>query len=75
MNRILISHYFPWSLAEIKELKRMAAAKKPVGTIALQLGRTPPAVRAKARQERISLRDDHQNPMLSRSAGQAAVLL
>jgi hypothetical protein len=75
MNRILISHYFPWSPVEVKELKRMAATRKPVGTIALQLGRTPPAVRAKARQERISLRDDYQTPMLTRLAGQVAVLL
>lgn len=75
MNRILISHYALWNPAEIKELKRMAAAKAPVGEIALQLGRTPPAIRSKARQERIVLRDDHHVPPLSRMRGQVAVLI
>lgn len=75
MNRILISHYALWSPAEIKELKRMAAARMPVGEIALQLGRTPPAIRSKARQERIVLRDDHHTPLLSRMRGQVAVLI
>jgi hypothetical protein len=57
MNRILISHYFPWSPAEVKELRELAAAMTPVGLIAAQLGRTPPAIRAKAKTERIALSD------------------
>jgi hypothetical protein len=75
MNRILISHYVPWSPAEVKELKRMAAARTPVGVMALQLGRTPPAVRAKARLERIPFRDDHCTALPTRLTGQVAVLI
>ena len=75
MNRVLISHYALWNPAEIKDLKRMAAARTPVGEIALQLGRTPPAIRSKARQERIVLWDDHHVPPLSRMRGQVAVLI
>ncbi|GLS31820.1 hypothetical protein SAMN04488498_102424 [Mesorhizobium albiziae] len=59
MNQILISHYSPWSPTEVKELKCLAAARMPVGAIANKLGRTPPAIRAKARLERITLFDDH----------------
>ena len=75
MNRVLISHYVLWSPAEIRELKRMAAARMPVGEIALQLGRTPPAIRSKARQERVVLHDDHHIPLLSRMGSQVAVLI
>jgi hypothetical protein len=57
MNRILISHYAPWSMAEVRELSELAVAMTPIGSIALQLDRTPPAIRAKARHERISLQE------------------
>jgi len=69
MNQILISHYSPWSATETKELKSLAAAQMPVGAIANKLGRTPPAIRAKARLERIALFDDHgiQPPSLRRT--------
>lgn len=55
MQRVLLSHYMPWTCEELEQLKRMAASRSRVDRIAVKLGRTPPAVRAKASQERIPL--------------------
>lgn len=74
MNRILISHYTPWTPVEVKELKRMAAIGMPAARIALQLGRTPPAVRAKARLENIALCEEPRRPIVP-TGREVAVLI
>lgn len=50
--------YDRWTEEEVEELKRLAVADARVNTIALMLRRTPIAVRLKASQDGIRLREN-----------------
>ena len=48
-------HNKPWTPAEVERLEELARQHTPTDEIAMQLGRTPYAVRSKAYKESISL--------------------
>ncbi|NII56111.1 hypothetical protein [Luteibacter sp. SG786] len=52
----------PWTPANVKELKTLAAQNTPTRVAALKLGRTPAAVAGKASSEGISLKPTNQSP-------------
>lgn len=52
----------PWTPADIKELKVLAAGDTPTRVIGLKLGRSAAAIYAKASDEEISLKSTNQSP-------------
>jgi hypothetical protein len=51
-----------WTKHEIEELRKFARGSTPPETIARRLNRTTAAVKAKARQLRVSLKPDPNSP-------------
>ena len=51
-----------WTPAEVKQLGHLARQNTPTRVIGLKLGRTEDAVRAKASEERVSLKPTNQSP-------------
>jgi hypothetical protein len=56
------NHYDPWTAAEVALLRLLARENTPTRIIALKLGRTEDAVRAKAAELGISLKPTNQSP-------------
>lgn len=54
-------HNEPWTAKELAKLKKMAA-RRPVGIIANELGRTEIAVRGKAQREGFSMQPAERKP-------------
>lgn len=52
----------PWTPAEVKQVKQLAAANTPTRVIGLKLGRTEAAIYAKASESSISLKPTNQSP-------------
>jgi len=55
------NHNKPWTPMQVKKLEQMAA-RRPVGIIAYELGRTTDAVRAKANEEGFSMKPPERKP-------------
>jgi hypothetical protein len=51
-----------WKASEVKQLQKLAKQNTPTGLIAWELGRSKPAVYAKASDEDISLKPTNQSP-------------
>lgn len=51
-----------WTKPEVAELKELAKDNTPTRVIGLKLGRSEDAVRAKASEEKISLKPTNQSP-------------
>jgi hypothetical protein len=56
----------PWTAAETKALRSLAAENTPTRVVGLKLGRTPAAVYTKASQEGVSLKPTNQSPYRSK---------
>ncbi len=52
----------PWTSQEVTKLRGLAAGNTPTRVIGLKLGRPEGGVRAKAHQQRISLKPTNQSP-------------
>ena len=52
----------PWTPADVRTLRQLAAQNTPTRVIGLQLGRTEDAVRTRASDEGISLKPTNQSP-------------
>jgi hypothetical protein len=52
----------PWSTADVRSLKALAAGNAPTRVIGLRLGRSEDAVRTKASDIGVSLRPTNQSP-------------
>jgi hypothetical protein len=63
-----------WEGEEVRELKTLAKKNTPTRVIGMKLGRSEDAVRAKARDEDISLRPANRSPYGPRSASTNAKL-
>jgi hypothetical protein len=57
----------PWSREHLKELKLLVKQNTPTRVIGLKLGRTEDAVRAKARQQGLSLMPPNRSPYSRRN--------
>lgn len=57
----------PWTPADVKELKHLAAQNTPTRVAGLKLGRSPGAVSNKASEEGISLKPTNQSPYSRRT--------
>lgn len=51
-----------WTDADLKQLKALVKGNTPTGLIASKLGRSEDAARAKASEEKISLKPTNQSP-------------
>jgi hypothetical protein len=56
------NHGKQWSQQDVTQLKQLAKGNTPTGLIANKMGRTEDAVRAKASDERVSLKPTNQSP-------------
>jgi hypothetical protein len=56
------NHGKKWNPNEISELKKLAKGNTPTGLIAHELGRSEDSVRAKAKENNISLKPTNQSP-------------
>jgi hypothetical protein len=56
------NHGEPWTPKNEEQLQRLAEQNTPTRVIALKLGRTEDAVRAKASEQSISLKPTNQSP-------------
>lgn len=52
----------PWTDAQVKQLKDLAAGNTPTRIIGLKMGRSPAAVQNKASTEGVSLKPTNQAP-------------
>ncbi|MDX6652051.1 MAG: hypothetical protein QOJ38_832 [Solirubrobacterales bacterium] len=51
-----------WTPAQVRQLRKLAKGNTPTGVIGLKLGRTKPAVQAKASEKKISLKPPNRSP-------------
>ena len=56
------SHREPWTKQDVAELKQLAKQNTPTRVIGIKTERTPAAIRAKASEEKISLKPTNQAP-------------
>ncbi len=56
------NHGAAWTSADIAQLEKLVKGNTPTGLIANAMGRTEAAVRAKASEERVSLKPVNQSP-------------
>lgn len=56
------NHGKQWTPADVSQLKQLAKENTPTRVIGLKLGRSEDAVRAKAGEERVSLKPINQSP-------------
>jgi hypothetical protein len=56
------NHRKPWTPADIKEVKNLAAENTPTRVIGFKLGRTEDSIRSLASEEGISLSPTNQSP-------------
>lgn len=56
------NHGKPWTDKQVEQLQKLADQNTPTRVIALKLGRTEDAVRAKASEENITLKPTNQSP-------------
>ena len=52
----------PWTSAELRQLRDLAARNTPTRVIGLKLGRTEDSIRSKASELGISLKPTNQSP-------------
>ena len=62
MTKLTSRHRSAWTSEDEKKLKTLAQQNTPTRVIALKLGRTEDAVRAKASNEGLSLKPTNQSP-------------
>jgi hypothetical protein len=62
MSKTSKNHGKPWSAAEVKSLKGLAAGNTPTRVAGLKLGRSEGSVYAKASEQGISLKPTNQSP-------------
>jgi hypothetical protein len=62
MSKSPENHRKPWTQNDEQRLRDLANQNTPTGVIALKLGRSEDAVRAKANKEDISLKPTNQSP-------------
>lgn len=56
------NHGEPWTEADVRRLRQLAAGNTPTRVIALQMGRTPEAISSEASREGITLKPTNQSP-------------
>ncbi|MEZ0020054.1 hypothetical protein [Sinorhizobium fredii] len=56
------NHRKSWTQDQIKDLKALAKQNTPTRVMGLKLGRTEDSVRAKAKEEGLSLKPTNQSP-------------
>ncbi len=61
MTKTPKNHGKPWKPADVNKLEKMAA-RRPVGIIAYELGRTEDAIRNKAQEEGFSMNPPERSP-------------
>lgn len=62
MAKIPTNHRKAWSNADDSQLRQLANQNTPTRVIALKMGRTEDAVRARATDEGVSLKPTNQSP-------------
>jgi hypothetical protein len=61
MAKVPPKHREPWSKKEVAKLEKMAA-RRPIGIIANELGRTEAAIRNKVREQGMSMKPAERKP-------------